>query len=60
MGINASDVPDGPVTLDFRPRDIELLDGCGGCIAGTVLAVAGASPMSAVILLLRQPIEAQW
>ena len=25
-------------TLFFRPHDVELLDGCGGCIAGTVAA----------------------
>jgi sulfate transport system ATP-binding protein len=27
----------GPATLFFRPHDVELLDGCGGCIAGTVV-----------------------
>ena len=27
---------DGEALLYFRPHDIELLDGCGGCIAGTV------------------------
>ena len=38
IGIEAKDVPNGPATLYFRPHDIELLDGCGGCIAGTVVA----------------------
>jgi sulfate transport system ATP-binding protein len=35
-GLPASDRPPGPATLYFRPHDVELLDGCGGCIAGTV------------------------
>ena len=38
IGIDARDLPDGQATLYFRPHDIELLDGCGGCIAGTVAA----------------------
>jgi len=38
VGLTASNVPAGPATLWFRPHDIELLDGCGGCIAGTVAA----------------------
>src|SRR5918994_1490299 len=38
IGIEAEDVPNGAATLYFRPHDIELLDGCGGCIAGTVVA----------------------
>lgn len=38
IGIRAQDVPDGPAALYFRPHDVELLDGCGGCIAGTVVA----------------------
>jgi sulfate transport system ATP-binding protein len=36
IGLTAPDVPDGPAVLCFRPHDVELLDGCGGCIAGTV------------------------
>ena len=36
IGLPAPDVPDGDATLFFRPHDVELLDGCGGCIAGTV------------------------
>ena len=35
---SAPDVPEGEALLYFRPHDIELLDGCGGCIAGTVAA----------------------
>jgi sulfate ABC transporter, ATP-binding protein len=38
IGLEARDVRDGPATLYFRPHDIELLDGCGGCMAGTVVA----------------------
>ena len=38
IGLRVSDVPDGPGELYFRPHDVELLDGCGGCIAGTVVA----------------------
>jgi sulfate/thiosulfate transport system ATP-binding protein len=38
IGLMANGAPDGPATLYFRPHDIELLDGCGGCIAGTVAA----------------------
>jgi sulfate transport system ATP-binding protein len=35
IGLRAPHVPDGEATLYFRPHDVELLDGCGGCIAGT-------------------------
>jgi len=38
IGLSAPHVPDGPATLYFRPHDVELVDGCGGCIAGTVVA----------------------
>lgn len=30
-------IADGEAQLFFRPHDVELLDGCGGCIAGTVV-----------------------
>ncbi|MBA8877494.1 sulfate/molybdate ABC transporter ATP-binding protein [Phyllobacterium myrsinacearum] len=33
-----SDAPDGEAAFYFRPHDVELVDGCGGCIAGTVIA----------------------
>jgi sulfate transport system ATP-binding protein len=38
LGLEGTDLPDGPATLYFRPHDVELLEGCGGCIAGTVQA----------------------
>jgi sulfate transport system ATP-binding protein len=38
IGIRADTALTGPATLYFRPHDIELLEGCGGCIAGTVVA----------------------
>jgi sulfate transport system ATP-binding protein len=36
IGLEAQGVPTGAALLYFRPHDIDLLDGCGGCIAGTV------------------------
>ena len=36
IGLEAQDAPDGEALLYFRPHEIEQLDGCGGCIAGTV------------------------
>ncbi len=38
IGLPAPDLPAGPATLYFRPHDVELLDGCSGCLAGTVAA----------------------
>ncbi len=38
IGISAHGEKDGTAQLYFRPHDIELLDGCGGCIAGLVTA----------------------
>ena len=38
IGISAQGEKDGTAQLYFRPHDIELLDGCGGCIAGLVTA----------------------
>ncbi|WP_201723502.1 MULTISPECIES: TOBE-like domain-containing protein, partial [unclassified Ensifer] len=37
-GLRAPAEPDGPANLHFRPHDIELIDGCGGCLAGLVTA----------------------
>ncbi|MEO9338187.1 sulfate/molybdate ABC transporter ATP-binding protein [Mesorhizobium sp. SB112] len=37
IGLTVDDVPEGPGELYFRPHDIELLENCGGCIAGTVI-----------------------
>lgn len=36
IGLRAASEPDGPATLYFRPHDVELIDGCGGCLAGLV------------------------
>ncbi|KXF78941.1 sulfate ABC transporter ATP-binding protein [Paramesorhizobium deserti] len=38
IGLPAGDLPDGDATLYFRPHDVELLNGSGHCIAGTVVA----------------------
>ncbi|MBX3566887.1 MAG: sulfate/molybdate ABC transporter ATP-binding protein [Rhizobiaceae bacterium] len=38
LGLSAPEASDGEAMLYFRPHDVELLDGCGGCIAGTVAA----------------------
>ncbi len=38
IGLAAKDAHDGQAALYFRPHDVELVDGCGGCIAGTVSA----------------------
>jgi sulfate transport system ATP-binding protein len=38
IGLRAPEAPDGEALLYFRPHDVELLDGCGGCIAGVVAA----------------------
>ena len=37
IGLSAGAAPAGEGTLFFRPHDVELLDGCGGCIAGSVV-----------------------
>jgi sulfate transport system ATP-binding protein len=60
IGLPAPDVPDGDATLFFRPHDVELLDGCGGCIAGTVAAsrrVAGTRRVELEIGGERQRVE---
>lgn len=36
LGLPAPDLPVGEALLFFRPHDIELVEGCSGCIAGTV------------------------
>jgi len=38
IGLEDRNAPEGAATLYFRPHDIELVEGCGGCIAGTVAA----------------------
>ncbi len=60
IGLSAQGVADGPATLYFRPHDIDLLEGCGGCIAGTVLAsrrVAGTRRVELQIGGERQAVE---
>ena len=54
------DVPNGDATLFFRPQDVELLEGCGGCIAGTIAAtrrVAGTRRVELEIGGERQRVE---
>jgi sulfate transport system ATP-binding protein len=38
IGLSAEGAPNGKAALYFRPHDVELLDGCGGCIVGIVAA----------------------
>lgn len=38
IGLSVENKVDGEAQLFFRPHEVELLDGCGGCIAGTVIA----------------------
>ncbi len=38
IGIGAEGFAAGAATLFFRPHHVELLDGCSGCIAGTVIS----------------------
>src|SRR4051794_19855070 len=60
IGVSAPHAPEGDATLYFRPHDIELLDGCSGCIAGTVAAsrrVAGTRRVELEIGGERQRVE---
>ncbi|HEY6633851.1 MAG TPA: sulfate/molybdate ABC transporter ATP-binding protein [Rhizobiaceae bacterium] len=60
IGLAAPDTPNGDATLFFRPQDVELLDGCGGCIAGTVAAtrrVAGTRRVELEVGGERQRVE---
>lgn len=36
VGLSAPETPEGEALLFFRPHDVELVEGCSGCIAGTV------------------------
>ncbi|MGO1161304.1 sulfate/molybdate ABC transporter ATP-binding protein [Brucella pseudogrignonensis] len=38
IGLSVKNTADSEAQLFFRPHEVELLDGCGGCIAGTVIA----------------------
>ncbi|ESX05316.1 sulfate ABC transporter ATP-binding protein [Mesorhizobium sp. LSJC268A00] len=60
IGVSAPHAPEGDATLYFRPHDTELLDGCSGCIAGTVAAsrrVAGTRRVELEIGGERQRVE---
>ncbi|TGP54922.1 sulfate/molybdate ABC transporter ATP-binding protein [bacterium M00.F.Ca.ET.159.01.1.1] len=52
--------PSGEAQLYFRPHDVELVDGCSGCIAGTVAAsrrVAGTRRVELEVGGERQRVE---
>jgi sulfate transport system ATP-binding protein len=60
IGLSAGDAPAGPALLYFRPHDVELTDGCGGCIAGTVASsrrVAGTRRVELEVGGERQKVE---
>ncbi|MBN9072853.1 MAG: sulfate/molybdate ABC transporter ATP-binding protein [Rhizobiales bacterium] len=60
VGLTARGVPDGPALLYMRPHNVELLDGCGGCIAGTVAGarrVAGSKRIELDIGAGQQRVE---
>lgn len=60
IGLTTAGIADGPATLYMRPHDIELLEGCGGCIAGTVAAsrrVAGSRRVELELGGERQRVE---
>ncbi|MDI6028039.1 sulfate/molybdate ABC transporter ATP-binding protein [Corticibacterium sp. UT-5YL-CI-8] len=60
IGLSITDEPDGPATLYFRPHEVDLLDDCGGCIAGTVVAsrrVAGTRRVELEIGGARERVE---
>jgi sulfate transport system ATP-binding protein len=60
IGLSAPNEPSGDATLFFRPHDVELLDGCSGCLAGTVAAsrrVAGTRRVELEIGGDRQRVE---
>jgi sulfate/thiosulfate transport system ATP-binding protein len=60
IGMSAEGARDGEALLYFRPHDIELLDGSGGCIAGTVASsrrVAGTRRVELEIGGNREKVE---
>ncbi|HET8763598.1 MAG TPA: sulfate/molybdate ABC transporter ATP-binding protein, partial [Rhodanobacter sp.] len=60
IGLQAPHAPPGEAVLHFRPHDVDLLDGCSGCIAGTVAAsrrVAGTRRVELEIGGERQRVE---
>ncbi|MDX8435197.1 sulfate/molybdate ABC transporter ATP-binding protein [Mesorhizobium abyssinicae] len=62
IGLSAPHAASGDALLYFRPHDVELLDGCSGCIAGTVAAsrrVAGTRRVELEIGGERQRVEVE-
>ncbi|MBZ9657816.1 sulfate/molybdate ABC transporter ATP-binding protein [Mesorhizobium sp. ESP-6-4] len=60
IGLSAPHEPSGEAVLHFRPHDVDLVDGCSGCIAGTVAAsrrVAGTRRVELEIGGERQRVE---
>ncbi|MDW9371157.1 sulfate ABC transporter ATP-binding protein [Sinorhizobium meliloti] len=60
IGLRAGNEPDGAATLYFRPHDVELIDGCGGCLAGLVTAsrrVAGTRHLELDLGRKHPPVE---
>ncbi|NUS21905.1 MAG: sulfate/molybdate ABC transporter ATP-binding protein [Mesorhizobium sp.] len=60
IGLQAPHAPSGEAQLYFRPHDVELVDGCSGCIAGTVAAsrrVAGTRRVELEVGGERQRVE---
>ncbi|MEI9401627.1 sulfate/molybdate ABC transporter ATP-binding protein [Mesorhizobium argentiipisi] len=60
IGLSAPHAPSGEAVLYFRPHDVDLLDGCSGCIAGTVAAsrrVAGTRRVELEVGGERQRVE---
>ncbi|MEI5677896.1 sulfate/molybdate ABC transporter ATP-binding protein [Mesorhizobium sp. CGMCC 1.15528] len=60
IGLSVPDAPNGKAELYFRPHDVELLEECNGCIAGTVVAsrrVAGTRRVELEIGGERQRVE---
>ncbi|NMG39723.1 sulfate ABC transporter ATP-binding protein [Chelativorans sp. ZYF759] len=52
IGISDIRAPNGSGTLFFRPQDVELVDGCSGCIAGTVVSSRRVEAMRRVELAI--------
>jgi sulfate transport system ATP-binding protein len=60
IGLPAGNAPDGEALLYLRPQEVKLLDGCGGCIAGTVASsrrVAGTRRLELEVGGRRQRVE---
>ena len=60
IGLSDPTRPDGAATLYFRPHEVDLLDDCGGCIAGTVEAsrrVAGTRRVELAVGGNRERVE---